>query len=62
VLRKGIEVAPESLVDHVKQQLGSYKAPKSLLFVDNLPLSPVGKVLRREVRAKYWQGRARGVN
>ena len=62
VLREGVEIAPESLIDHVKQQLGSYKAPKSVHFVSELPLSPVGKVLRREVRAKYWQNRERGVS
>jgi fatty-acyl-CoA synthase len=31
-------------------------------FVENLPLSAVGKVLRRHVRAKYWQGQQRGVS
>lgn len=39
-----------------------YKAPKSVALVSDLPLSSVGKVLRREVRDRYWAGRTRGVN
>lgn len=62
VLREGICVAERELIDHVKDRLGSYKAPKSLAFVDTLPLSPVGKVLRREVRQRYWGNNARLIN
>ncbi len=62
VLRPGANVAPEDLMEHARQRLGGYKAPKSLEFVRDLPLSPVGKVLRREVRDRYWAGRTRNVN
>jgi acyl-CoA synthetase (AMP-forming)/AMP-acid ligase II len=62
VLREGAGVAERELIDHVKDRLGSYKAPKSLAFVDTLPLSPVGKVLRREVRQRYWGNNARLIN
>jgi len=61
VLRQGASVSAEELITHVKSKLGSYKAPKSLAFVETLPLSVVGKVLRRNVRDKYWQGRQRQV-
>lgn len=49
-LREGHAVEAAELVAHVKQQLGSYKAPKSIRFTDALPLTAVGKVLRRKVR------------
>lgn len=62
VLRAGTTTSPEELMGHVKARLGGYKAPKSVTFVAGLPLSAVGKVLRREVRAKYWQDRQRSVN
>jgi acyl-CoA synthetase (AMP-forming)/AMP-acid ligase II len=38
-----------------KDRLGSVKAPKTIEFVDSLPRSPVGKVLKKDLRAKYWQ-------
>ncbi|MCY1506061.1 hypothetical protein D9M68_402970 [compost metagenome] len=50
------------LIAHVKGLLGRYKVPKSVTFVDALPMSAVGKVLRRQVRDKYWQSQARRVS
>ncbi|MDE1947031.1 MAG: AMP-binding protein [Burkholderiales bacterium] len=54
VLRQGASAGPEELAALVKARLGSHKAPKTIRFVDALPLSAVGKVLRRQVREKYW--------
>ena len=51
------------MIDHVKAEIGRYKAPKSITFVDApLPMSVVGKVLRRKVREKYWKGEQRKVS
>ena len=50
VLRSGQEVTPEALIDFCEARLARYKAPKQVEIVSALPLSPVGKVLRREVR------------
>ena len=55
-LREGFDVGEDELVAHVKGLIGGYKAPKSLMIVDQLPTSVVGKVLRRKVREKYWKG------
>lgn len=62
VLREGLEASEQDLIDHVKARLGSYKAPKTITFAASLPLSPVGKVLRREVRERYWAQSARSIN
>ena len=62
VLRGGATVTAEELIAHAKARLGGYKAPKSLIFVAELPTSAVGKVLRRKVREKYWQGMDRKVS
>lgn len=62
ILREGALVTDAELIAHVKRELGSHKAPKTIAFVSGLPMSSVGKVVRRLVRAKYWKGRARGVN
>ena len=61
VLRHGVEVTVDALIEHVKSTLGRFKAPKSVDFVEALPVSVVGKVLRRQVREKYWKGRERRV-
>jgi acyl-CoA synthetase (AMP-forming)/AMP-acid ligase II len=37
------------------------KAPKSVDFVESLPRSPVGKVLKKDLRAKYWQDTTRRI-
>ncbi len=62
LLRSGQTVTAEELIGLAKTKLGGYKAPKSLAFVDELPTSVVGKVLRRKVKEKYWQGLARKVS
>jgi fatty-acyl-CoA synthase len=62
VVRKDASITAQELIAHAKARLGSYKAPKSLIFVDELPTSVVGKVLRRQVREKYWLGTARKIS
>ncbi len=61
ILCEGATVTERALADHVKAKLGSYKAPKTIVFVSELPLSPVGKILRRKVRERYWLGQERRV-
>jgi acyl-CoA synthetase (AMP-forming)/AMP-acid ligase II len=55
-LNAGQQVSADELIALCKDRLGSVKAPKSVEFVDSLPRSPVGKVLKKDLRAKYWQG------
>jgi acyl-CoA synthetase (AMP-forming)/AMP-acid ligase II len=50
VRRKGKSVTSEALIQHTKQRIASYKKPKELLFVDELPHNAVGKVLKYELR------------
>jgi acyl-CoA synthetase (AMP-forming)/AMP-acid ligase II len=54
-LNAGQRVSADELIALCKDKLGSVKAPKSVEFVDSLPRSPVGKVLKKDLRAKYWQ-------
>jgi acyl-CoA synthetase (AMP-forming)/AMP-acid ligase II len=60
-LNSGQHVSAEELITLCKEKLGSVKAPKSVDFVDALPRSPVGKVLKKDLRARYWQGRQRTI-
>jgi len=52
-------VGEAELIDHCRARLAAYKAPKSVHFVDEVPKSPVGKLLRRALRDPLWVGRDR---
>lgn len=55
-LNPGQSVTADEIIALCKAQLGSVMAPKSIDFVPSLPRSPVGKVLKKDLRAAYWQG------
>lgn len=56
-LNAGQTVTAEELIALCKDKLGSVKSPKSVDFVESLPRSPVGKVLKKDIREQYWQKR-----
>ena len=63
VLSSGLLATEEEIIAHARQSIAAYKAPKSVEFrVQPLPLSGAMKVLKRELRAPYWQGHTRRVN
>ena len=51
----------QEIIDYCKSQLGSVKAPKQVLFWDELPRSPVGKVLKKEIRKIFWGEQGRNI-
>jgi acyl-CoA synthetase (AMP-forming)/AMP-acid ligase II len=53
-LKPGASVDPDDIIALCKDRLGSVKAPKSVDFIASLPRSPVGKVLKKDIRATYW--------
>jgi acyl-CoA synthetase (AMP-forming)/AMP-acid ligase II len=60
-LKPGMEAAAEELIRLCRERLGGVKAPKSVEFWKELPRSSVGKVLKRDIRARFWAGRERRV-
>jgi acyl-CoA synthetase (AMP-forming)/AMP-acid ligase II len=62
VLRPGTKATEEEIIEHCKKHLASFKKPKSVEFVSELPKNPYGKVLRRKLREKYWAGQERMVH
>jgi acyl-CoA synthetase (AMP-forming)/AMP-acid ligase II len=52
---------PEAVIAWARARIAAYKAPKSVEFIDALPRNASGKVLRRELRKPYWEGRERMV-
>ncbi|MER2084141.1 hypothetical protein [Rhodococcus sp. (in: high G+C Gram-positive bacteria)] len=51
----------DELIALCKSRLGSVRAPKRVDFVDCLPRSNNGKVLKKDVRATYWSGVSRQI-
>lgn len=60
-LKAGVTASPEELIAYCKAELGSVKTPKSIDYVAALPKSAVGKLLKRDLREKYWQDAGRQV-
>jgi long-chain acyl-CoA synthetase len=53
VPRPGSAATPDELIAFARGRLAGYKLPRSIEFVDELPRTPSGKVLKRELRARY---------
>jgi long-chain acyl-CoA synthetase len=63
VLRPGSSATADELIDHARATISGYKVPKTVEFrTEPLPLSGAMKVLKRELRAPYWEGQGRAVN
>jgi len=56
VLRSGSAVSEAELIEFTRERLASYKVPKSVRFIEQIPKSAVGKVLRRALRDPLWKG------
>jgi acyl-CoA synthetase (AMP-forming)/AMP-acid ligase II len=61
VLAPGARASEPELIEHCRASVGSVKKITSVGFADRLPKSPLGKVLRREVRASFWAGAERQI-
>ena len=53
VLKKGETATAEEVMENCRQKLASYKRPRSVVFIDELPRNPMGKVLKRVLRDQY---------
>ncbi|MBE0612611.1 MAG: AMP-binding protein [Burkholderiales bacterium] len=52
IVKKDPGLSQESVLEHCKRELTGYKIPKYVEFRDSLPKTPIGKILRRELRGK----------
>jgi acyl-CoA synthetase (AMP-forming)/AMP-acid ligase II len=62
VIRPGSQCQPDDIIGFARDRIAGYKLPKSVDFVAELPRNPSGKILKRELRKPYWEGRERNVN
>jgi len=61
-LRPGLKATEAEIIEHCKKHLASYKKPRSVDFMKDLPKSLYGKILRRKLKEPYWQGRERMIS
>ena len=62
VLAPGAVLNEADVIAHCRANLAHYKCPTSVESVEALPRNPSGKILKRELRAPYWEGTARAIN
>ena len=54
--KKGVDTTAEELIEFCKKHIARYKAPKSVEIVGEIPKSATGKILKKEMRARYQEG------
>ncbi len=59
VLQPGATPTAGELIAYSRERLAHFKCPTSVEFVESLPKTPSGKVLKRSLRAAYWDGMQR---
>ena len=53
VPKAGADLSPDDVIAHARSVLAGFKTPKAVVIVDRLPKNPSGKILKRELRARY---------
>lgn len=61
VLKPGASLSAEAIIEHCGRSLASFKKPRAVDFVQELPKNPNGKVVRRLIREAYWQNTDRRI-
>ncbi|MFB9313653.1 long-chain-fatty-acid--CoA ligase [Nocardioides plantarum] len=61
-LHEGQQASEDELIGYCREHLAAFKCPRSVDVTGPLPRNPTGKILKRDLRTPYWQGRDRQVN
>ena len=61
VLEEGAEATGEEIIEFCRGQIATYKCPTSVDFIDELPRGATGKVLKKELRAPFWEAEGRSI-
>lgn len=62
VCRRENKLTEEILIEHCRENLASFKRPKSVEFMQELPRNILGKVEKNKLKEKFWKGHARKIN
>ncbi|MDF9716879.1 MULTISPECIES: long-chain-fatty-acid--CoA ligase [unclassified Nocardioides] len=57
-LKPGTEATEQEIVDFCRERLAHFKCPRSVDVLPALPRNPTGKILKKDLRAPYWDGRS----
>jgi fatty-acyl-CoA synthase/long-chain acyl-CoA synthetase len=57
VVRKGATLSKEQIIAFAREHLAGYKVPRSISFMDDIPRTGSGKILKRDLRKPFWEGR-----
>jgi long-chain acyl-CoA synthetase len=58
----GSAVTEQEIIDFARERLARFKCPSSVDWIDALPRNPSGKILKKDLRKPYWEGRTRFVS
>lgn len=58
----GADISARDITAFARQHMAGFKCPKSIDFVDSIPRTPSGKILKKELREPYWAGFDRRVS
>ncbi len=61
VPKPGATVDADDVIRYARERIAGFKAPKSVDVIPEMPRNPSGKILRRQLRAPYWEGHERQV-
>src|SRR3546814_4100077 len=62
VPKPGMTVDPDDIIAWARERIAAFKAPRSVDVIAALPRNASGKILRKDLRAPYWEGHDRMVN
>jgi len=62
VLRPGMQATAEEIMEHCKKNLAGYKCPKAVAFWTDIPKTVVGKIIKKDVKKKFWEGKDRMIS
>jgi acyl-CoA synthetase (AMP-forming)/AMP-acid ligase II len=62
VAQPGESLSEDEIIEYARTQIARFKCPKSVDIVDAIPRNPSGKILKKILRAPYWEGHEREVS
>ena len=61
-LKPGMSASEQDIIQFCKEKLASFKKPKSVDFVSELPKTSIGKISKKDLKAPYWANQERAIH